>query len=256
MWKYLTLNPKSKVKMSNTDIISTPKGSTKTGRCLACGNDKIKAGRRYCSKECRRQVLWVLSLSKGLLKVFNARYAAFTFSKSYVTLDVLPIWSKDISRFTYKRTFGKKPAEDLKNLILQSGKEWYHFINNNNSKSYASLFLLQKNHNKYIAPDSIKPDKKLRPRFSKGERESMNLLKLKLEELISDGHVLKIRSAYKKLAKLYHPDMGGDTEKFKKLSEAHRQMLLWAENPSFTFRKALTDCWSYDGATNRWSPPL
>lgn len=163
MLKYLTLNQVSAVKMSNADIISTAKGRTKTGRCLACGTDRIKARNRYCSKECRQQVLWVLSLSKGLLKAFNARYAAFTFSKSYVTLDVLPIWSKDISRFTYKRTFGKKPAEDLKNLVLQSGKEWYHIINNKNSKSYASLFLLLKNHNKCIAPDSIKPNKKLRP---------------------------------------------------------------------------------------------
>ena len=256
MLKYLTLNPVSEVNMSNTDIISTPKGRTKTGRCIACGTDKIKARRRYCSKECRRQVLWVLSLSNGLLKVFNARYAAFTFSKKFVTLDVLPVWSKAISRFTYRRTFGKKPAGDLKSLILQSGEEWYHTINNKNSKSYASLFLLTKNHNKCIAPDAIKPDKKLRPRFSKDERKSVKLLKLNLEELISEGHVPKIKAAYKKLAKLCHPDVGGDTEKFKKLNEAHQQMLLWAENPSFTSKKALIDCWSYDGSTNKWSPPL
>jgi hypothetical protein len=50
--------------------------------------------------------------------------------------------------------------------------------------------------------------------------------------------------------------MGGDDEKFKKLNAAHQQMLLWAENPHFTLRKALLDCWSYDGATNKWSPPL
>jgi len=55
---------------------------------------------------------------------------------------------------------------------------------------------------------------------------------------------------------VYHPDLGGDAEKFKKLNAAHQQMLLWAENPHFTLRKALLDCWSYDGATNRWSPPL
>ena len=29
-----------------------------------------------------------------------------------------------------------------------------------------------------------------------------------------------------------------------------------AENPQFTSRKALVDCWSYDGYTNRWAPPL
>ena len=46
----------------------------------------------------------------------------------------------------------------------------------------------------------------------------MKLLKLNLEELIFDGHVPKIKAAYKRLAKLHHPDMGGDTEKFKKLT--------------------------------------
>ena len=227
-----------------------------TRKCVSCGTDGMKAGRRYCSKECRQQMLWVLSLSKGLLKVFNARYASFSFNNNYVVLDVLPIWSREISRFLCKRRDGKKPAEDLKNLILQSGSEWYRIISNRNSRSYASLLLLSQNHNKRLAPDSIKPDRKVKPRLSKRERESIKLLKLKMEELFSDGHVSKIKSAYKKLAKIYHPDVGGDAEKFKRLNDAHQQMIIWSQNPHFTSRKALIDCWSYDGLTNRWTPPL
>ena len=84
----------------------------------------------------------------------------------------------------------------------------------------------------------------------------MERLKLKMEELFSEGHVAKIKTAYKRMAKIHHPDMGGDAEKFKKLSEAHQQMLTWAENPQFTSRKVLNDCWSYDGSSNKWSPPL
>ena len=252
----LAPNPISVVKMADSNIIPSRTKTTKTRKCLACGTDRLEARRRYCSKECRQQILWVLSLSNGLLKVFNARYAAFSFNKGYVMLDVLPTWSKDISRFTYERTSGKKPAVDFKHLILQSGGEWYNMINNKNSKSYASLSLLKKNYNKAITPGSIKPDRKIKPRFSKSERESVKLLKLKLEELISEGHVAKIKACYKKLAKIYHPDIGGDAEKFKKLNEAHQQMLQWAEKPQFTLRKALFDCWSYDGATDRWSPPL
>jgi hypothetical protein len=129
-------------------------------------------------------------------------------------------------------------------------------VDNNNSKSYASLCLLNEKHYRRLAPDAIKPDNRLRPRFSKCERESMKLLQLKMEELISDGNVAKIKTSYKKLAKIYHPDVGGDAEKFKRLNEAHQQMLLWAENPQYTSRKALVDCWSYDAYTNRWSPPL
>lgn len=242
--------------MSKDNSIQSQTRPSKGAKCLACGVDHLKGGRRYCSKECRQQMLWVLSLSKGLLRIFNARYAAVSFNESNVILDVLPVWSKGISRFIYKRNSGKKPAEDLKHLILKSGEEWYHVIDNKNSRSYASLSLLSKNHNKEITPNSIKPNERLRPRFSKTERESMKFLQLKMEELIFEGQISKIKSAYKKLAKIYHPDVGGDEEKFKKLNEAHQQMLLWAENPQFTHRKALSDCWSYDGLTSRWAPPL
>ena len=200
-------------------------------------------------------MVWVLSLSKGLLQAFNARYAAFSFNNVYVLLDVLPVWSHEISRFLRRRS-EKKPADDLKSLILHSGAEWYRIIHNKNSRSYATLFLLNKNCTKRVAPDSIKPDRKVKPRFTKGERQSVKLLELKLEELFGAGHILKIKSAYKKLAKIHHPDVGGDPEKFKKLNEAHQQMLLWAEKPHFTLRKALIDCWSYDSVTNEWTPPL
>lgn len=199
---------------------------------------------------------WVLSLSKGLLKTFNARYAAFSFNTGFVILDVLPIWSRSISRFSKRRTSGKKPAQDFKDLVLRSADEWYQIINNKNSRSYASLHLLQKTNNKGIAPDSIKPHQKKRPRFSKCERESMKLLRLQLEELISEGHVGKIKSCYKRLAKVHHPDVGGDAEKFNRINEAHQQMLQWAKNPQFTTRRALIDCWSYDSSTNKWAPPL
>jgi hypothetical protein len=201
-------------------------------------------------------MLWVLSLSKGLLRVFNARYAAFYFNRTHVILDILPIRSNRISRFALKRSNGKKPAEDLKDLILQSGQEWYDLINNRTSKSYASLCLLRKNRDKQIAPESIRPESRLRPRFSKEERNHIKRLQIEIQELLSGCQANKIKTAYKKLAKIHHPDMGGDAEKFKELSEAHEQMMAWAEDPQFTSRKALSDCWSYDGFTNRWAPPL
>jgi hypothetical protein len=237
-------------------ITRASKPGKKKRTCLACGTENMKAGRRYCSKECRQQILWVLSLSKGLLRVFNARYAAFAFTDNHVMLDVLSTWSDDISRFVYERNFGKRPAQDLKALILISGKEWYHIISNGSSRSYASLYLLKQNHNKSLSPDAIKPNSKRVPRFSRQEKDSMKLLNLKMEELIAGGNTKRIKSAYKTMAKVYHPDVGGDTEKFKKLNNAHQQMLLWAQNPNFTSRKALAGCWSYDGYTDKWSPPL
>jgi hypothetical protein len=242
--------------MAKNNSIKPSTKTVKINQCLSCGTTNLDARRRYCADECRAQMLWVLSLSKGLLKICNARYAAFSFNHNLVILDILPIWSKNISRFVRKRTNGNKPAEDLKKLVLASGEEWYQIIDKKHSKSYASLSLLNKNNNNEVLPESIKPDNILRPRFSQDEKKSMKLLQLNLKELLSDGQMLKIKSAYKKLAKIYHPDVGGDTEQFKKLNHAHQQMLLWAENPQFTSRKALCNCWSYDSSTNRWAPPL
>jgi hypothetical protein len=230
--------------------------TTKSVTCLSCGSVLEKPRRRYCSNECRQKINWVLSLSKGLLKAFSTRYAAFSFTDGHVMLDVLPAWSKVISRFMCKRTAGNKPAEDLKNLILQSGKEWHQIVENNKSKSYASLTLLDKSIDKEIDPSDIKPNRKTQPRLSSQETACLKILSLKREELCSEGRAVKINSAYRKMAKIHHPDMGGDGEKFKQLNEAHKQMLLWAENPLYISRKALQNCWSYDANTNRWSPPL
>jgi hypothetical protein len=199
---------------------------------------------------------WVLSLSKGLLKAINARYAAFSFTENRVVLDVLSVWSKEVSRFSSRRRPGNKPAEDLKRLILQSGKEWHRMVGKNHSRSFASLFLLNMNHKKEIDPEKIVPLKKSSPRLSRHEKNCLKVLHLDRKDLVLDGNSRKIRSTYKKLAKLHHPDKGGDEERFKQLNEAHKQMLLWTENPQFTCRKALQGCWSYDSATNRWAPPL
>lgn len=228
----------------------------KPRRCISCGTPAIKPGRRYCSKSCREQINWVLSLSKGLLKTFSARYAAFSFTNKHVILDVLPTWSKEISRFSSKRNRGSKPSEDLKNLILDSGREWHQLVGNNTSRSYASLSLLTKNNKKNIDPCSIKPDKRTRPRLSKHETSCLKVLKLDRKDLLSVDQERKIKAAYKKMAKIYHPDAGGDAKKFRQLAEAHQQMLLWVKNPQFSSRKALKGSWAYDGYTNRWAPPL
>lgn len=237
-------------------IPGTAPTKPKQTTCLACGTTDMKPGRRYCSRECRRHINWVLSLSKGLLKALNARYAAFSFTSEEVVLDVFPVWSKKVSRFVLKREQGKKPADDLKELVLQFGAQWHTMVNNNRSKSYASLFLATQNHRKDIHPNVLKPDKTSRPRLSKSETGSLKVLRLRRADLACDGCKTKIKAAYKKMAKVHHPDAGGDEEKFKKLKDAHEQMLLWAQNPQYTSRKALHDCWSYDGATSRWAPPL
>lgn len=224
--------------------------------CIACGEEMPRLGRRYCSPECRQQMHWVLSLSKGLLVTFHARYAAFFFTSDRVILDVLPVWSKEISRFDCRRSHGTKPAVDLKHLILNSGKEWYRLLRKNNSSGYASLFLLRQNPREERETEDIKPNMSVAARLTRQEIHSLKVLNLSPNDLSRSSSLLRIKESYRTLAKLLHPDLGGDEEKFKHLNEAHKQMMLWAENPRFSSRKALRHCWSYDGGANRWSPPL
>jgi len=188
--------------MSGSDLIYPIPSirSVSERRCLSCGTTNIKPGRRYCSRECRQHMNWVLSLSKGLLRAFNARYATFSYTSEYVILDILPVWFNGISRFLWKRNPGKKPAEDLKSLILYWGKKWHDLVNNNNSKSYASFFLIKETYAEELDPDSIKPVKIPVPRLSSREKLFLKILHIKREELFSDGAITLIRSAYKRMA--------------------------------------------------------
>ncbi|HIJ21089.1 MAG TPA: DnaJ domain-containing protein [Deltaproteobacteria bacterium] len=129
-------------------------------------------------------------------------------------------------------------------------------VSSRKSKSHASLTLINKTNQKDLDPEDVKPSRRIRPRLSRTEASSLKVLKLSRSDLSSDASNERIKSAYKKMAKIHHPDVGGDEESFKQLQNAHEQMLHWAENPQYTFRKALEGCWFYDGYTGRWSPPL
>ena len=110
-------------------------------------------------------------------------------------------------------------------------------VNNNHSMSYASLHLVNRNHHKAIGLEAIKPSRNSSPRLSREEARHLKILKLKRSDLSDETTKAKIRTAYKKMAKVCHPDAGGDDDQFKKLNTAHEQMLLWAENPQYTSEK-------------------
>jgi hypothetical protein len=188
--------------------------------------------------------------------VLSAKQAAFFFTSEYVVLDVLPVWSTGVSRFMMNRKKGNKPADDLKSLILECGEKWHGMVRNNRSQSHASFYLATENLKKGVRPDSIQPDRSARPRLSETERKYIRILHIERDDLVKDSSMDVIKHAYKRMAKVYHPDAGGDEDKFKLLNEAHQKMMLWAENPQYTCRRALKGCWSYNGNTGRWSPPL
>jgi hypothetical protein len=234
-----------------------PRGSERTmRRCLACGNEDLRPGRRYCSRYCRQKLMWSLSLSKGLLQTLNARYAAFSFNDTCVALDILPAWSNSISRFVRERKLGHSPANTLKELVLETGKQWYQKRDSRFSRSFASQSLLEEKVENSINPESIKPNANRVPRLSLDQKRMLKYLNISTDNLIVGDCAAVIKRAYRGMAKRYHPDKGGDGEKFKELTKAHEIMQEWAKNPRFRSNHSLPGSWSYNGYKNRWSPPL
>lgn len=225
-------------------------------RCLACGTEDIKPGRRYCSRQCRQKLMWVLSLSKGLLQTLNTRYATFSFTEHCVALDVMPTWSNGISRFVYERKSGYPPANALKELVLEAGKEWYEKRSRRISRSFASQSILQEKVEQSINPDSIMPNTNRIPRLSADQKKALRHLNINMDNLVFGDYVREIRKAYRGMAKVCHPDKGGDGERFKEINRAHELMIQWTGDPKFQSNCALPGCWSYNGYRNRWSPPL
>ena len=240
----------------NKKQISFSSPEKKIRRCLACGTDDIKPGRRYCSKRCRQKLVWSLSLSKGLLQTLNARYAAFSFTEHFVALDVMPVWSDSVSRFLYKRKLGYSPANTLKELTLEAGKEWYKKRARRISRSFASKTILEENVKSNIDPDSIKPKTKKVPKLSIDQKKSLKHLNIHTKTLMFEDSAREIKKAYREMAKIYHPDKGGDGDRFKEINRANELLHQWIEEPKFQFNNRLLGCWSYNSYTNRWSPPL
>lgn len=236
--------------------ISSPLHEKRLIRCLACGTEAIKPGRRYCSRQCRQKLMWALSLSKGLLQTLNTRYATFSFTEHYVALDVMPSWSNGISRFVYERKSGYPPANALKELILKAGKEWYKKRSRQISRSFASQSILEEKVEHSINPDSIKPNTNRIPKLSADQKKALKHLNMNMGSLLFGDYVREIKKAYRSMAKVYHPDKGGDCESFNEISKAHELMVQWTEDPKFRSNNALPGCWSYNGYKNRWLPPL
>jgi len=77
-----------------------------------------------------------------------------------------------------------------------------------------------------------------------------------MDSLVFGDYVREIKKAYRSMAKVHHPDKGGDGERFKEINTAHESMLQWIDNPRFQLNSALPGYWSYKGYKNSWSPPL
>jgi hypothetical protein len=221
-------------------------------RCLSCGTTDDIGKRRYCSIGCRQKLRYTLDMRTGLLKALNTRYGSFYFTDMLIIMDVLPYDTKEIFSFIYTRSSGKKPAEDYNSMSDMLGNEWWAEKKKTNRHYLATRYLLEKAERQKILNRPAIPVEFKIPVIKKS---SLTFLKLAESQLNSPELEKIIKRAYRLQAKKYHPDLGGDSDTFRKIHQAYLDLIRWAENPSFKRRRGFPDKWFYDGDQNRWLQP-
>ena len=236
---------------TNSDHIKFSEG-TSGNRCLSCGTSENMRRRKYCSVECRQRLRYNLNLRTGLLRALITRYATFYFTESILILDVLPYGSEELFSYIFPRTPGRKPVDDFCTMSNILGSAWWAEKNRTNKRYLATRLVLEKAESKNAGTAAIRPVEVKEPA---SVAKSLTFLRLKKADLHSPGLQRKIKSAYRKQAMKYHPDLGGDAAGFRKLYNAYEQIIKWSENPIFVKRRGFPDKWFYDGSTIRWVQP-
>lgn len=195
-----------------------------------------------------------MNIRTGLLKALNARYATFYFTGALLIMDVLPLGSEKIYSFLFPRSRKRKPVEDFSELCNILGNAWWGEMKRTNREYLASQHVLNQAAPQDFSVESIQPEIMKIP-VVKGSGKSLVYLKLDREALHSKKLKQVIKSAYRRQARIVHPDMGGDEEAFRKIYQAYEALMAWAEEPSFLKRSGFPDKWFYDGSKNRWVQP-
>jgi len=232
------------------------KSSTKNQKqnaCLSCGTTENIGKRRYCSVRCRQHLRQKLTTRSGLLQALNTRYATFYFTDSVIILDVVPHGIKEIFRYVAMRTDGSKPADDFGRMTNMLGDAWWAEEKRTTKNYLASRRVLE------MAERLVISEGLTRPRFVKVptvKPENIILLDIAKADLGSRELFKVIKNAYRRQVKIHHPDVGGKAATFHKIHEAYKDLLRWADNPTFIRRRGFSDKWYYDGDNKKWVQPV
>lgn len=220
--------------------------------CLSCGTSENINNRRYCSVKCRQNLRQKLNMKSGLLQALNARYATFYFSDTMIILDVVPHGIKEIFRYTVKRRENSNPAADFNIMTNKLGEEWWA-VSNRTNKNYIATQHVLKLASRHVISDGLQ-----RPRLMKiptVKIECLNCLEIKKVDLHSRDLNAIIKNAYRRQVKIHHPDLGGHAASFRKIHDAYKELLRWADNPVYIHRRGFPDKWYYSGENKKWVQP-
>lgn len=193
-----------------------------------------------------------LNTRSGLLQALNTRYATFYFTDTLIVLDVVPHGIREIFRYAALRTEGNKPAEDFGKMTNRLGDAWWAEEKRTKRNYLASRHVLE------LAERCLISEGLARPRLVRVptvKPENLILLDLGKTDLGSRDLVRLIKNAYRRQVKIHHPDAGGKAASFRKIHEAYKDLLRWADHPTFIRRRGFSDKWYYDGDNKKWVQP-
>jgi hypothetical protein len=228
-------------------------GDGKQKGCLSCGSTKNINNRKYCSIRCRQNLRQKLNMRNGLLQTLNTRYATFYFSDTIIILDVVPHGIKEVFRYASKRMAGNNPAADFNIMANALGNAWWKESKRTNKNYLASQHVL-KLATRYDILEGLQRPRLMR--IPNIKTEVLNYLEIKKTDLHSHELGRIIKNAYRRQVKIHHPDAGGQAATFRKIHDAYKELLRWADNPVFVRRRGFSDKWYYDGDNKKWVQPI
>jgi len=227
--------------------------SENQNRCLSCGTTDNIDNRKYCSIKCRQHLRQKLNMRSGLLQALNTRYATFYFSDTIIILDIVPHGIKEVFRYESKRTTGNNPAADFSIMANALGNAWWKESKRTNKNYLASQYVL-KSANRCAISEGLQRPRLMR--IPNIKTEVLDYLEIKKTDLHSRELSRIIKNAYRQQVKIHHPDAGGQAAAFRKIYDAYRELLRWADNPVFIRRRGFSDKWYYDGENQKWVQPI
>jgi hypothetical protein len=222
-------------------------------RCLACGDGLPTRRHVYCSPTCRQYVLASLNRRTGLLRALNTRYATFSFTEHLIVMDVLPYGIDRIFSYMLPRSYGRKPVEDFGVLCNLLGTTWWNERNRTHKRYMASRLVLEKAADPGMPVNNLIPRTLTRPSV---RIDTLIQLELEIDDLNKANSETYIKQAFRRQAKIHHPDLGGNAQAFRKIHEAYERLIQWAKHPTFTHRCGFPGKWLYEGGTCRWVQPI
>lgn len=233
-------------------LIKIAEQNIKQHFCLSCGTSENINNRRYCSVKCRQNLRQKLNMKSGLLQALNTRYATFYFSDIMIMLDVVPYGVKEIFRYTGKRKENSNPAADFNTLTNKLGDEWWA-VSHRTNKNYIATQHVLKLASRHVISDGLQRPKLIK--IPTVKMKCLNSLEIEKADLYSRDLNAIIKSAYRRQVKIHHPDLGGHAVIFRKIHDAYKELLRWADNPVYIHRRGFSDKWYYSGENKKWVQP-